>query len=173
MLLVYVLRRRAKTFYALGFDPAWKDVGWSVLLFLGGNVAFIAAYYAIYFAGALAGANAAVGSIGRQMFAGGFSIVTFLALVLNPFVEELIVRAYVMTEVRRLTGSAVLAIVTSVLIQVAYHLYQGVPLAISYGATFIVFSLYYHKTKRIFPVILAHLYSDLYAGLYYMLKTQA
>jgi len=45
--------------------------------------------------------------------------------LLNPFFEELIVRAYLMTEIMDLTGSAMLAIATSVLLQASYHLYYG------------------------------------------------
>ena len=56
--------------------------------------------------------------------------------------------------------AAALAVLVSVAIQAFYHLYQGVPAALGHGATFLVFSLYYLRTRRIAPVVLAHLYMD-------------
>ncbi len=85
---------------------------------------------------------------------------TFFFGFLNPFFEEIIVRAYLMTEVRQLTGSGAKAVMVSTALQMSYHFYQGVPMALSDGAAFLVFSLYYSKTRRITPVILAHLYMD-------------
>jgi membrane protease YdiL (CAAX protease family) len=84
-------------------------------------------------------------------------------MVVNPFLEELIVRAYLMTEVEYLSGSINLAIILSVLIQASYHYYQGAiaPLVISVGFTIFAFS--YAKTRRIMPIILAHMYGDLIA----------
>jgi len=89
------------------------------------------------------------------------SVLVVVQVVVNPFFEELIVRAYAMTEVLGLTGSGALAVLVSVGVQTFYHLYQGIPLALAHGATFSVFSLYYLKTRRIAPVVLAHLYRDL------------
>ncbi len=43
----------------------------------------------------------------------------------NPFFEELIVRAYLMTEIGELTGSWLLAVLVSSLVQASYHLYYG------------------------------------------------
>jgi membrane protease YdiL (CAAX protease family) len=87
-----------------------------------------------------------------------------LALVLvNPFFEEWIVRGFVIREVDALTGAAWKAVAASVLLQVAYHTYQGPLPALSLAANFLVWSVYYARTRRILPVILAHLYLDLFA----------
>jgi membrane protease YdiL (CAAX protease family) len=88
----------------------------------------------------------------------------------NPFFEELIARAFVMTELKALTRNTAIAIAGSVLLQTSYHFYQGAPAAISHGATFLVFSLYYAKTNRIGAPILAHLLLDLLATVNYMAK---
>lgn len=84
--------------------------------------------------------------------------------------EELIVRAFMMTEVKALTGSAVIAIVASVLFQSAYHRYQGVLPAVLYSSMFLVFALYYAIAKRVAPVVLAHFYFDLAALVYYSIR---
>lgn len=93
---------------------------------------------------------------------------TFLVLCINPFFEELIVRAYLMTEVKRLTNRGMAAILVSTVVQTSYHFYQGGAAAIAHGATFLAFSFYYAKTNRIWPVILAHLYSDVGGGMFWL-----
>src|SRR6266705_4901806 len=90
----------------------------------------------------------------------GITVGSVTWVIINPFFEELLVRAYTMTEVLWLTQSGALAVLVSVAIQAFYHLYQGVPAALGHGATFLVFSLYYLRTRRIAPVVLAHLYLD-------------
>jgi len=70
--------------------------------------------------------------------------------------EELIVRAYMMSEVLDLTGSAFLAVASSTCLQALYHLYQGRWWALSHAMTFLVYSLFYWKTRRATPVVLAH-----------------
>ena len=114
--------------------------------------------------------GAAVDKVGNMLFADGISIATILFQVLNPFFEELIVRAYVITEIRWLTKSAVSAVIVSSLLQTSYHFYQGVPAALADGATFLVFSIYYARSGRIAPVILAHFYLDMGGTLFYQLR---
>jgi len=84
-------------------------------------------------------------------------------MLLNPFFEELIVRAYLMTEIGELTGSWILAVGVSVVFQAGYHIYYGWPVAVSLGFQFLVFALYYAKTRRAAPIILAHGIFDFWA----------
>jgi membrane protease YdiL (CAAX protease family) len=83
--------------------------------------------------------------------------------LLNPFFEELIVRAYLMTEVMELTGSSTLAVALSVGVQFSYHLYYGWVGAISLSFFFLVFALYYVRSSCALPVIVAHGFVDVYA----------
>jgi membrane protease YdiL (CAAX protease family) len=80
---------------------------------------------------------------------------------LNPFFEELIVRAYLMTEVLDLTGSSTLAVALSVALQFAYHLSYGWAAAISLSFQFLIFALYYAFTRRALPIIVAHSLFDI------------
>lgn len=91
----------------------------------------------------------------------GFSAVAYVFIFLNPFFEEMIVRGFLISEVTALTGSSVVAVFVSVLLQVSYHIYQGVPYALSAGVTFLIFSIYYVRTKRIVAIITAHFIFDL------------
>jgi membrane protease YdiL (CAAX protease family) len=105
-----------------------------------------------------------------MLFSGHVGGVAFLSMFLNPFFEELIARAYVQTEVRRLTGSATFAVAVSVLLQTSYHFYQGVPAALTNMGGFLVFALYFAKTKRAGAAIVAHMFFDVLPTLFYMAR---
>jgi len=92
----------------------------------------------------------------------GLKLITYCFVVVNPVFEEIIVRAFLISETLALTGSAAIAILFSVLLQTSYHLYQGVPYALAVGVVFLIFSVYYARTHRIWPVIIAHFIMDLY-----------
>jgi membrane protease YdiL (CAAX protease family) len=170
-LLWYLLIRRGKNFSDLGLRWAPKDIGWSILLNIGGGIAHYTVYWTVYHSGLTAIADrAAKAHVESMLFGGGIFYTTILFQFLNPFFEELVVRAYLMTQVRQLTNSAVKAVLISTALQTSYHFYQGVPLALAHGATFLLWSVYYAKTNRISPVILAHLYNDVSATLFYMAR---
>jgi membrane protease YdiL (CAAX protease family) len=168
-LLWYVLRRRGKTFYDLGLSWSWSDVGWSLPLKLAGSAGFYAVFYVFYFTGlSSVDTTNATGHVGYYLFGNDVAFMAILFQFVNPFFEELIVRAYLMTEVRQLTNSVAKAVLLSTALQTSYHFYQGVPFALAHGATFLILSIYYAKTNRIAPVILAHLYSDVGFTLLYL-----
>jgi hypothetical protein len=48
-------------------------------------------------------------------------------------------------------------------LQTSYHLYQGLQNVPSLAVSFLILSVYYARCGRILPVILAHLYFDLFA----------
>jgi membrane protease YdiL (CAAX protease family) len=170
-LLWYVLLRRGQSWVDLGFGWEKHDIARSIVLQLGGWAAFTAVYHALYSSGLTAvGPGKASALVEHYLFGGGIFGTTFLFQFLNPFFEELIVRAYVMTEIRFLTNSLPKAIMVSTLLQTSCHFYQGAPVAIAHGATFLLWSVYYAKTNRIGPVILAHLYADVGGTLWYALR---
>jgi membrane protease YdiL (CAAX protease family) len=171
-LVWYLLQRRGKAFSDLGLRWSPKDFGWSVILALAGDAFFRAVYDCIYYSGIAAQNREAVAhSVGHLLFGGGIFFSTVLVQLINPFYEELIVRAYLMTQVKRLTNSVTKAVLISTLLQTSYHFYQGAPAAIAHGATFLIFSIYYAKTNRIAPIILAHLYMDVGGTLEYWLRS--
>jgi membrane protease YdiL (CAAX protease family) len=104
----------------------------------------------------------ATGPTAKDFFAHP-SVVAIPFSLLNPFFEELVVRAYLMTEVIELTGSSTLAIALSVGVQFSYHLYYGWVGAISLSFLFLVFALYYVRSRLALPVIVAHGFFDVYA----------
>jgi membrane protease YdiL (CAAX protease family) len=170
-LVWYLLLRRSRSWVDLGLVWAKSDAGWAVLLALGGSFAYSTVHYAIHLSGLFKSTSVnTTDQVGRILFSGGISAMTILFQFVNPFFEELIVRAYLMTQVRLLTNSAGKAILLSTILQTSYHFYQGVPQALSHSATFLLFSLYYAKTNRITPIILAHLFFDLSGTLSYAMR---
>jgi membrane protease YdiL (CAAX protease family) len=161
VLLKYVLSRR---------KVGWKDIGlrWSIRdLLTGSGVAMVSygAYWATYhllivihnaYFSSLRFTAEQTAPYGRP------SLISVLFCLLNPFFEELIVRAYLMTEVQALTGSWMLAAGISTVLQASYHIYLGWPVAISYAIGFFVFSIYYAHQRRVTPLILAHGFFDTY-----------
>ena len=99
--------------------------------------------------------------VAAMLYVGGIQIATSADDLLVGFYEELIVRAYVMSEIISLTNQPWLAILISVAVQTSYHFYQGVPLALSHVMLFTAFALFYAKTRLILPVALAHSLVDL------------
>jgi membrane protease YdiL (CAAX protease family) len=172
-LLWYVLLRRSKSIADLGFRWRWTDIGWSIALWAAGYVAFFFVYQVIYYSGLthVSGGTADT-QVTQSLFGKGVFATTLLFLCLNPFFEELIVRAYVITEIRALTNSPAKAIIFSAVLQMSYHLYQGVPMTIGEGAQFLIWSIYFAKTGRITPIILAHLYEDVGGTLWYLFHNQ-
>ena len=141
------------------------------MLMLVASLVSYGVYQVIYLSG-LTGTShqAASANVSRYLFGGGVVFATLIFQFLNPFFEELIIRAYLITEVRSLTGSATKAIILSTVLQATYHLYQGAPSAIGHGAAFLIWSIYYARTNRVAPIILAHLYSDVGGTLWYLFR---
>ncbi len=162
ILLGYVLRRHGRRFKDIGLRCSWRDIA------AGAAVIFVS--YVVYRTGgrglwllhhALFGTFPHAQRT-RDLFGRG-TYVMLLQMLVNPLYEELIVRAYLMTEVIELTGSTRLAVLLTVVVQTSYHLYYGWWTALALGIQFLVFSLYFARWRRALPIIFAHEFFDLWA----------
>jgi membrane protease YdiL (CAAX protease family) len=163
-LLVLILAERKETLKDLGFSYQTKDISRSIILFVSGMTltVFITFPLAFYY---LKNGHSSLSSAEKY-----FQLLSQLPLglafafsVVNPLFEELITRAYLMTELEHLFHKAWLSVILCALIQAGYHLYQGWIPTFAHFVTFLFFSLYYQKTKRIMPLVLAHFYMDFFA----------
>jgi uncharacterized protein len=164
--LAHVLYRQGRSLRDLGASFARSDLVASLSLAVWSFVAF----YTTYLGAALAYVTLTghrVSSQPSSMLGGGLSVATLALVVVNPVFEELIARAFVISELQALAGSPAVAAAASVILQTAYHLYQGPPQAVALAASFAVFSLYYLSTRRVWPIVLAHFYLDLFALMQY------
>lgn len=166
--LLYVLFRQGRSPRDLGLTFNWKDLPLSVGLALMALIAEVIAWKLLSYGYIrVTGQNLDTSQKNIEFITSSFSIWTLILVFINPLFEELIVRAYLISEVQSLTGSALIAVVLSVVLQATYHLYQGAASLVIYAALFAVFSIYYVKTRRIVPVILAHFYFDFLAVIYF------
>jgi membrane protease YdiL (CAAX protease family) len=160
LLLGYVLARRKLRIRDLGLRWSFRELGPGALLAIASYLAYALGY-------------AVLNAVHRKLFGavahttplhtlfGYASVMMLVFSVVNPFFEELIVRAYLMTEIKALTGSWALAALLSTAVQTSYHLYYGWTLALALGFQFLVFSVYYARTRRATPLVLSHGIFDL------------
>jgi len=158
--LAYVLFRQGKTFRDIGLSARWRDVPVSLLLMVIGLILSACTIVVLdYLSYLVTGEALAHRSPPAPSLNAGVVVAIggFIWFLMVPFYEEIIVRAYTISELLALSGNAALAVGLSVTVQCAYHLYQGLPAAISHAGPFLVCALYYLKTRRALPAILAHL----------------
>ncbi|HEY0511771.1 MAG TPA: CPBP family intramembrane glutamic endopeptidase [Thermoanaerobaculia bacterium] len=146
--LAYVLYRQGRSLRTIGLTAQASDVPWALAvtfcakLVAGGLLTLFVAYQVALPKGASLAAEP--------------TLLKWLAVLPSAAMEELIVRAYLMTEVAALSGSMALAVIVSVSFQCFYHLYQGLPAALYHAATFFAYAVFYASTRRATPVVLAH-----------------
>lgn len=160
LLLWFILSGQGRSWQNIGWKPKWRDVPHGTGLIIASKVAIVVTnmcFQLMY--SSYTGHYLQARSI-HSVFESGISVFSVLLVLVNPFFEELIVRAYAMSEVLDLGGSRTVAILLSVLIQMSYHSYQGLLRGILAATSFAVFSIYFSQTRRIGPVIFAHFYFD-------------
>ncbi|HEX4962886.1 MAG TPA: CPBP family intramembrane glutamic endopeptidase [Thermoanaerobaculia bacterium] len=145
--LAYVLYRQGRNLRTLGLTFRASDVAWALPIAFLSHLLTIAVVnllhaYAVHFPKGPAATTP--------------SGLIWLAILPLAAKEELLVRAYLMTEVSALTGSMPFAVFASIGFQSFYHLYQGTPAFFLHLGGFFAFAVYYATTRRITPVILAH-----------------
>jgi CAAX amino terminal protease family. len=161
LLLAYVLSRRNLRLASLGFRWSAKDLLLGVPIAIGSYIAYAIGFFLVSLLHKTLFGSPAIAPSARAFFSHpGPAIVPYV--LLTPFFEELIVRAYLMTELQELTGSSALAVMASVLVQASYHLYYGWVGALSIGFMFLAFAIVFLKTRRALPVISAHGLIDIY-----------
>lgn len=162
VLLFVLLKRQGRSLQDLGFSFRWTDlpkgVGLAVLGLFGMFIGFIAIRF-LYYSFTL---HSFTDSGVHNNFSATSIWLILPFLVLNGFHEEIIVRGYLMTEWMELRGSAQMAAFISLAVQTSYHLYYGVFGALTVGCGLSVFAIYYAKSRRLMPVILAHIFWDLF-----------
>jgi len=164
--LAYLLWRQGRHVADIGLTFRISDVPKSLVIAFVAYVGFAMVYFALP-------RGATDSTAGGPPVLSGLVSAQLIFLIgltaVNPFFEELIVRAYAMIELEQLTGSRVLAVAVSAGVQGYYHLYQGWRWEIASTAMFLAFSIYFVYTKRAVPIILAHLYIDA-LGIYFLFR---
>ena len=143
-LLATLLRLRGWTRAGLGLTFRSADVAWGLGLFVAG--ALLAGLIALAMPTDEAAASLVEARIPLN--------IVLLASAVNPVFEEVFVCGYLVAVLKPWKGAA-FAINASTALRLAYHLYQGTP-AVAIIPLGLLFALWFARTGRLWPVILAH-----------------
>lgn len=157
--LAYVFSRQRRNLRSIGIGFRWSDP------LKGVGLMILAAIVAAAFHIVLRSFQHAAGIIpdARHVAYSGWkerSATEFLHDISAPVFEEVLVRGYLMTEMIELGKPVNLAVWTSVILQASYHVYYGLGSAVALSGVFIVFAVYFAKSRRLMPILLAHLFWD-------------
>jgi uncharacterized protein len=95
--------------------------------------------------------------------------VLVLSAIQNAVLEEIVVVGYLLTRLRELGRSTVFAVATSALLRGSYHLYQGFGAFAGNAIMGVVFALFFLRTRRIAPLVVAHSILDIVSFVGYAL----
>ncbi|MEU8239403.1 CPBP family intramembrane glutamic endopeptidase [Actinoplanes missouriensis] len=95
--------------------------------------------------------------------------VLILSALQNAILEEVIVVGYLLTRLRTMAVSPAWMIAISAVVRGSYHLYQGFGAFIGNAVMGVVFALFFLRTKRVMPLIVAHSLLDITAFVGYQL----
>jgi membrane protease YdiL (CAAX protease family) len=143
--LAYVLYRQGRSLRKIGLTFRRSDLLWAVVVWSLNDLMRRAVHWNVHGFASL-----------KSLPVGYDGALHWLAVIPGAAKEELIVRAFLMTEVAELSGSWALAVFASVGFQTLYHLYLGTGPALMAAGGFFVYAVFYASTRRITPVILSH-----------------
>lgn len=156
-----------------GFGPARIGLGrprWRPDLLGGLGLAALIGLpgLALYQAARVLGVNVAVEP--AELYDTWWRIPVLLAVSFaNGWAEEIVVVGFLLTRLRQLRINPATAIVASALLRGVYHLYQGFGAGLGNVAMGLVFGYVWHRTGRLWPLIVAHALIDAVAFVGYAL----
>jgi membrane protease YdiL (CAAX protease family) len=86
--------------------------------------------------------------------------VLVLSAAQNAILEELVVVGYLLTRLRELGWRAWTAVAASAVLRGSYHLYQGFGAFVGNAVMGVVFGLFFLRTRRVLPLVVAHTLLD-------------
>jgi membrane protease YdiL (CAAX protease family) len=165
-LVTYLVRRSGEGLAGIGlsWDRPREDVLRGLALFVVVGLGGIG----IYLAGVELGVNRFVVPVPPL---GHWWTVPVLILTAAKaaLLEEVVVVAYLVTRLRQLGLTEVAAIGTSSLLRGTYHLYQGWGGFLGNLAMGVLFGIVFVRTRRAWPIVIAHFLLDVGAGVGYLL----
>ena len=93
--------------------------------------------------------------------------VLILAAAGNAALEEVVVVGYLLTRLQEMGWRTWAAVLGSSVLRGSYHLYQGFGAFVGNAIMGVVFALFYLRTRRVLPLVIAHLILDVVAYLGY------
>ena len=150
--LLGFLHLRGWTLAQLGLRVTIADTFIGVALAVVGDLASVAAYWLVASVWPQAAEVMASAEIGSQELS--LAIVVAVSVV-NPIFEEIFVCGYVIAALKE-RHDPWTGINTSVAIRLLYHLYQGAVAAVSIVPIGLLLGIWFARTGRLWPLIVAH-----------------
>lgn len=165
ILALYLLRLTGDR-QRIGFDlrRPWHDLGWGFVIAAGIGVPGLG----LYFAARAAGLNTNVQP--ANLAENWWTIPVLIGLaIMNGVLEEVVIVGFWFTRMRQAGWSVAAVLISSAVIRGAYHLYQGFGGFIGNLAMGLIFGWIYLRTKRVGPLVAAHVVLDVCAFVGYAL----
>src|SRR6478609_8610792 len=89
--------------------------------------------------------------------------VLVLAAIANGFLEEVLVVGYLLTRLEQLRVNRWAGLAISAVLRGSYHLYQGFGGFLGNAVMGLVFGAYWQRTRRLWPLVIAHSLIDIVA----------
>jgi uncharacterized protein len=99
--------------------------------------------------------------------------VLILSAAQNAVLEEVVVVGYLLTRLRDLAWRPELAVLASAVLRGTYHLYQGFGALVGNATMGVVFALFFLRTRRVLPLVVAHTLLDVVAFVGYTLAPRS
>lgn len=167
LLAVHLLNREgggARVLLGIDRRRPWFDASFGALLALVIGVPGLG----LYFASRALGINTSVAPANLPDVWWAVPVLVLAALA-NGLEEEIIVVGYLLTRLHDLGWRSSAAVAATALLRGAYHLYQGFGAFIGNAAMGVVFALFFLRTRRVLPLVIAHTLLDVVAYLGYTL----
>ncbi len=154
----------------LGLDGSRKlrDLGWSLAL----GAAIGIPGLGVYLAGRAMGVSLQVSTSGLKILWWTIPVL-ILSSLKNGLLEEILVVGYLRERLDRLAWGPVGIVLLSATIRASYHLYQGWAGFVGNFLMGIVFMVFYLRTRRLWPLIIAHALIDIVAFVGYAYLPEA
>ncbi|GIF49350.1 CAAX prenyl protease-like protein [Asanoa ferruginea] len=162
--LALYLLRSPRSLLGLDARRPWFDLGWGVALAAaiglpGLGLVFVAAQLGI-------NANLVPAALPHLWWA---VPVLILSAAQNAILEEIVVVGYLVTKLRDLGWKLVWVVAASAVLRGSYHLYQGFGAFLGNAVMGVVFALFFIRTRRVLPLVVAHTLLDVVAFVGYSL----
>lgn len=151
---------------ALGLDARrpGADLAWGVALTAVIGLPGIA----LFWAAARLGINASVVPAGLPDLWWAVPVL-LLAAAQNAILEEIVVVGYLVTRLRELGWRIGAVVAASAVLRGSYHLYQGFGAFVGNVVMGVIFALFFLRTRRVLPLVIAHTLLDVVAFVGYTL----
>jgi membrane protease YdiL (CAAX protease family) len=170
LLALHLLNRQRSAVSLLGLDGRrpWFDLGSGVLLAAviglpGLGLVWVASQLGI-------NANLVPAALPDLWWA---VPVLILSAIQNAVLEEVVVVGYLMTRLRDLGWRWLYVVLASAVLRGSYHLYQGFGAFVGNAVMGVVFALFFIRTRRVWPLIVAHSLLDIVAFVGYSLAPES